>query len=81
MQPDPQLIRYLYFTPSDVPDLSVTHTKISPHKSPLIKLIQFNVRHYYNNRHFAVDLTGKEHPDIVLKSTCITNTFKIKHHG
>ena len=48
----------------------------------MLKVVQVNVRHFYNNRHFIYDFLTQENPDVaLLNGTAIINGFKIRHYG
>ena len=48
----------------------------------MIKIVQANVRHFYNNRHLIYDFLRQENPDVVLlNSLSVTNGYKIRYYG
>ena len=48
----------------------------------MLKIVQVNVRHFYNNRHLIYDFLEQENPDVVLlNGTAITNGYKIRFYG
>ena len=48
----------------------------------MLKIVQVNVRHFYNNRNLIYDFLQQEDPDVALfNSTAIINNYKIRYYG